>query len=184
MPDGLKWNETSRAPAPGMLVAFDGPSAPATRAWIGLIAALTSLPFGKLVFEDPQGNPSWVKALPILFGAAGIALIVQGVPGAHKGRIEVDAARLRVVPSSPFALEVEVPLAQIDYFSSDTEETDYEVQTAGGRTPLREMRFRVFVYRADGRRHALAMFGDRSAAMFMAQRLDGLVERARTGRIG
>jgi hypothetical protein len=180
VPEGLVWNETRPPTGAGAVVVFDGPGASATRAWVGLIAVFSAVLFGKLVFG--HDDPWWVNAMPIALGGAGVSVIVQGVPGAHKGRIEVDAARMHVVPSSPFAIELEVPLVDVDYFSSDSETTGYQAKIAGGSRSLAEIRFRVYVYRRDGRRHTLAMFGEQSAAVFMAQRLEGLIERARAGR--
>jgi len=180
MPVGLAWNETRPPVGAGVIVLFDGPGASATRAWVGLIAISSAVLFGKLVFDG--SNPWWVNAMPIVLGIAGVSVIVQGVPGPHKGRIEVDATRMHVVPSSPFAIELEVPIADVDYFSSDSEETGYQARIVGGSRSLAEIRFRVYVYRRDGRRHTLAMFGEQSAAVFMAQRLEGLIERARAGR--
>ncbi len=179
MPEGLVWNET-RAGSGGLQVVFDGPSASATRAWVGVVGALSAVLLARLVYGRLE--PWWVRAMPLVLGLSAIALIVQGIPGPHKGRIEVDGARLRFVPSSPFAIEIEVPIADVDYFSTDSEETGYQVQAVGAPRAQDEVRFRVFVYRRDGRRHTLAMFGEQSPAMFMAQRLEGLLERARAGR--
>ncbi len=180
MPEGLVWNETRVAGSAAVRVVFDGPGASATRAWVGVVGAVSAVQFGKLVYAHP--NPWWVNAMPVILALAGLSFVVQGIPGPHKGHIEVDGARLRVVPSSPFAIELEVPLADVDYFSTDSEETGYEVQAVGAPRAQLEVRFRVFVYRRDGRRHTLAMFGEQPPAMFMAQRLEGLLERARAGR--
>lgn len=180
MPEGLVWNETRAAGSGALNIAFDGPGASATRAWVGVIGITSAMLLGRLVFGPP--NPWWVHAMPILLGLSGIALVVQGVPGPHKGRIEVDGARMHFVPSSPFAIELEVPLAEVDYFSTDTEETGYQFQAVGAPRARAEVRFRVFVYQRGGRRHTLAMFGEQSPAMFMAQRLEGVLERARAKR--
>ena len=181
MPEALTWNETRSPAKPGVRVAFDGPSAPKRRVWIGLFVAAFAAFFVKLTYAQP--NPSWARAVPILILCAGIGLMAQGMPGPHSGRIELDGALLRLVPSGLYAigLKLEVFLVDIEYFTSDSQTSTMEIDSNGGTMTVEEVRFRVYLYRTDGRRHILAMFGEKATAEAMVQSLEGLVTRARAG---
>lgn len=181
MAAALTWNEARPTARPGVRVRFDGVGAPTRRVWIGLFVAAFSGIFVKLVYAQP--NPPWAHAVPLLIMCAGIGLMAQGMPGPHKGRIEVDGALMRFIPSGLYAiaLKLEVFLVDIEAFSSDSQTTTMEIDANGGTMMVDEVRFRVYLHRSDGRRHILAMFGEKATAEAMVQSLEGLVTRARAG---
>jgi hypothetical protein len=192
VPAALTWNETRPAARPGVQVTFDGPGAPTRRVWLGLFTAGFAGVFVKLVYAQP--NPTWAHAVPLIILCAGVGLMVQGMPGPHSGRIDIEDGRLRLTPPGLYAvaLKLEVLLAEIDYFSSDAQTTTSELVVGGGMQPavytpprsemqVDEVRYRVFLHRNDGRRHILAVFGERATADAMVQSLEGLVTRARAG---
>ena len=173
MPERLSWQETKRPS--GASVIFAGPAASAARAWVGLSAVAVAAMFAYLAYLAPNAKPvtrePWFRLAPIVLALAGVSLFFSEYPGISAGTLDVDGARVRIDPIPAWRLRVEVPLAKIDYVATESGEA-----TGTGR-------FRVRLTLRDGRRSTLAIFGDADAALFMSQRLEALLERARSSNV-
>lgn len=175
MPTRLQWQETKRPG--GAVVTFDGPGMPPSRAWAGLGTLPVAAYLAWLAYYAPNPKPvtheAWFRLAPIILALAGVALFFSEFPGVHAGVLDIDRARIVVDPIPSWRLRVEVPLAGIDYV---TTQSDSGETTGTGR-------FRVRVVMRDGRRTTLATFTESDAALFMTQRLEALLERARSSAI-
>jgi hypothetical protein len=89
----------------------------------------------------------------------------------------VDGARVLIDPSSRFAAAQELALDLVDYFAAQT-----EIQTTldqRRRVEIEIVRwYEVHVHLKSGEKRVVAGFREREHALFVAQRLDALVERA------
>jgi hypothetical protein len=170
----LTWQETKQPG--GASVVFDGPAPSAMRVWGGISAVFTAALFVYFTYFTPHPKPvtkeAFFRFAPYVLVFAGIALAVSEFPGINAAKLDIDRIRIRVVPAAGWRLEFDVPIAGIDYVSSETEDEE----SAG------KGRFRVRAHMRDGSRKTLAMFGDADSALFMSQRLEALLERARDMR--
>ena len=170
----LAWQETKQPG--GATVVFQGPPAAAVRVWVGLSALFTSALFVYFIYFPTHPKPvtqePFFRVMPAVMSIAGLSLIFSEFPGVNAGTLEVNPTQIRVVPAASWRLETMVFVANIDYVSAETEE---EEGSGKGR-------FRVRVTLRDGSKKTLAMFGDADSALFMSQRLDALIERARSTR--
>ncbi len=166
----LAWQETKERG--GARVVFAGPPASPARAWLGasavVLAAMLVYFTYVPVHPKPITHDSLMRLMPVVLAIAGISLVVGQFPGVSAGTLEVIRPRIKVVPAASWRLEYEVPIAEIDHVSAETEDDD------GGKG-----RFRVYAMTRSGRK-ALAMFADADSALFMAQRLEALIDRARS----
>ena len=176
MPARITWQETKRPG--GASITFDGPAPSASRVWVGLCTLPTAAYLAYLSYYAPNPKPvtheQWFRVAPFLLVIAGIVLVFSEYPGVHAGKLEIDAARIAIDPIPGWRLRIEVPVPQIDYVTADTEDAG----DPGGTG-----RFRVRVMMRDGRRTTLAMFGESESALFMSQRLEALLDRARAFRV-
>jgi hypothetical protein len=167
----LTWQE-AKVPG-GSDVAFDGEPPTILRVWGGVSALFTAALFVYLTHFTPHPKPvtqlAFFRFAPVLLAAAGIALAVSEWPGIAAGKLHIDRKQIHLVPAAGWRLERRWPIAGIDYVSCDTE--DEEPRGAG--------RFRVRAHMKNGERANIAMFGDADSALFMSQRLEALLERAR-----
>jgi hypothetical protein len=174
----LSWQE--QVVANEATVTFDGPAVSRSVLWAGITAAACAAFFGYLVWYAPRRTPlpsfMWFKLAPLLLIAAAIALVWRGIPGASAGRIDVVGGRFRLVATRGFGSSIDVSLGDIDYFAGAGD--DQAIDQAKPISPEWD-RFRVFAYLRDGRRVAVATFREPEPALFMAQRLDALMERLR-----
>jgi hypothetical protein len=167
----LNWHET-KVPG-GADVEFDGPPPSAMRVWGGLSALFTAALFIYVTYFPDHPNP--VTKLPVfrfapaVLALAGVALAVSEWPGVGAGKLRIDRKHIHLVPAAGWRLERRFPIAGIDYVSCDTEDEE----------PRGKGRFRVRVHMKNGERANLAMFGDADSALFMSQRMEALLERAR-----
>lgn len=170
----LAWNETKLAG--GAKVVFEGPSAAPTRAWVGVSAIFTAALFVYFIYFPAHPKPvtkeAFFRLMPAVLAIAGLSLVVGQFPGVSAGTLEVDRTQIKIVPAASWRLETMVFIANIDYVTAETE--DEEAVGKG--------RFRVRVTLRDGSKKTLAMFGDADSALFMSQRLEALVDRARSFR--
>jgi hypothetical protein len=171
----LSWHETKKPG--GAVVTFAGPAASAQRAWVGLSVIATAAVFAYLAFFAPNPKPvtqkPWFRVAPVVLALAGLSLTWVEFPGICAGTLDIDHARVRIDPVPSWRLRVEVAVAQIDYVAAESEDGE-----SGDRG-----RFRVRVRTRAGARKTLATFGDAEAALFMSQRLEALLERARAARV-
>lgn len=169
MAEKLSWQETKRVG--GASVLFAGPAASAARAWVGACMILAAALFAYLAYLDPNAKPTarqpWFRLTPILLVLAGGALVVSEWPGVSAGTLDVDRARIRIDPVPGWRLRIEVPLTKVTAVTTESGEA------------MGTGRHRVRVIFRDGSRATLATFAEGDAALFMAQRLESLVERAR-----
>ncbi|HEY1958719.1 MAG TPA: hypothetical protein VGH28_24050 [Polyangiaceae bacterium] len=173
MSEKIAWQETKRPG--GTSVTFAGPAASAARAWVGAAMIAAAALFGYLAYLEPNAKPAahqpWFRVAPIVLVLAGVALAATEWPGISAGTLDVDRARIRIEPAAAWRLQVEVPLANVEAVATESGDA-----TGTGR-------FRVRVTLRDGTRTTLAIFGEADAALFMAQRLEGLIDRARATQI-
>jgi hypothetical protein len=171
----MTWNE--EVVADKATVSFGGPKTSRSVLWAGVTAALCAAFFGYLIWYTPHRKPlpQLVRPVPAVMLIAAGVLVWRGMPGAHAGRITVESGQFRVIPKG-IGRAVDVALAEIDYFAGSGD--DQAIDLAKPISPEWD-RFRVFVYLRDGRRRTVATFRDPQPALFMAQRLDALVERMR-----
>jgi hypothetical protein len=167
----LTWQE-AKVPG-GANVAFDGPPPSAMRLWGGISAVFTAALFVYFTYFPDHPKPvtkeAFFRFAPAVLAIAGIALAVSEWPGVAAGKLNIDRKHIHLVPDAGWRLERRFPIAGIDYVSCDTE--DEEPRGAG--------RFRVRAHMKNGERANIAMFGDADSALFMSQRLEALLERAR-----
>ncbi len=167
----LAWQET-KVPG-GSNVVFDGTPPSVMRVWGGVSAIFTAALFIYVTYFPDHPNP--VTKLPVfrfapaVLALAGVALAVSEWPGVAAGKLNIDRKHIHLVPAAGWRLERRFPIAGIDYVSSDTED---EESSGKGR-------FRVRAHMKNGERATIAMFGDADSALFMSQRLEALLERAR-----
>jgi hypothetical protein len=166
----LNWQE-EKVPG-GASVVFDGPPPSAMRVWGGLSAIFTAALFIYFTYFPDHPKPvtkeTFFRFAPAVLAIAGLALAVSEWPGIAAGKLHIDRMRIHLVPAAGWRLERHVPVAGIDYVSCDEDEES----TGKGR-------FIVRAHMRDGRRSTIAMFGDADSALFMSQRLEALLERAR-----
>jgi hypothetical protein len=155
----LAWQET-KVPG-GSNVVFDGPPPSVMRVWGGVSAMFTA--------ANPVTRLAVFRFAPAVLAIAGVALAVSEWPGVAAGKLNIDRKHIHLVPAAGWRLERRYPIAGIDYVSSDTED---EESSGKGR-------FRVRAHMKNGERATIAMFGDADSALFMSQRMEALLERAR-----
>ena len=170
----LTWQET-KVPG-GANVVFDGLPASTMRLWGGVSAVFTAALFVYFTYFPTHPKPvtkeAFFRVMPAVLAIAGVALAVSEWPGVSSGKLAIDRTLVHLVPAAGWRLERRFPIAGIDYFSCDTED---EESSGKGR-------FRVRAHMRNGDRATLAMFGDADSALFMSQRLEALLDRARDMR--
>jgi len=167
----LTWQET-KVPG-GADVAFDGPPPSAMRVVGGLSAIFTAALFVYFTYFPDHPKPvtkeAFFRFAPAMLAIAGVALAVSEWPGIAAGKLHIDRKQIHLVPTAGWRLERRWPIAGIDYVSCDTED-----QESGGKG-----NFRVRAHMKNGERANIAVFGDADSALFMSQRLEALLERAK-----
>lgn len=167
----LGWQET-KVPG-GANVVFDGLPPFMLRVWGGVSAIFTAALFVYFTYFPEHPKPVTKEAffhfMPAVLALAGVALVISEWPGVSAGKLQIDRKHVHLVPNAGWRLERRFPISGIDYVSCDTE--DQESSGTG--------RFRVRVHMKNGQRATLAMFGDADSALFMSQRMEALLERAR-----
>lgn len=176
-PHALQWSERIRPN--GGAVTFRGPRPPThPGAWLVVVAALTLLS-GSTVFGGRQLKPT-VELIGglVLVGALFWKWRTAAVSAAV---VDVDSMRLRIDPVGLLARTREVPLAAIDYFAAQTEIEGGTSTNLNGRSTRIELYrwYPIFLYLGSGERFVVTAFGDRDCALFVAQRLDMLAQRAK-----
>jgi len=173
----ISWNE--QIAGASATVNFEGPPTSRSVLWAGVVASGCAAFLGYMIWFAPHKTPlaPWLRLVPVPLVIAGLLLLVRGMPGAHAGRITVENGRFRMVVMGGLGLDVDVGLADIDYFAGSGVD-DQSIERPSSVSPEWD-RFRVYVYTRDRRRLTLATFGEAQPAVFMAQRLDSLVERMR-----
>lgn len=167
----LAWQET-KVPG-GATVVFEGQPPSVLRVYGGLSAIFTAALFIYFTYVPDHPKPvtkeTFFHFAPAVLAIAGVALAVSEWPGVAAGKLNIDRKHIHLVPVAGWRLERRWPIAGIDYISCDTE--DEEGSGKG--------RFRVRAHMKNGERTDIAMFGDADSALFMSQRLEALLERAR-----
>jgi len=167
----LSWQET-KMPG-GANVVFDGEPPSVMRVWGGLSAIFTAALFVYFIYVPDHPKPvtkeAFFRFMPAVLAIAGVALAISEWPGISMGKLQIDRKFIHLVPAASWRVERRYPIAGIDYVSSDTED---EESSGKGR-------FRVRAHMKNGQRATIAMFGDADSALFMSQRLEALLERAR-----
>ncbi|HEX4512819.1 MAG TPA: hypothetical protein VH054_04760 [Polyangiaceae bacterium] len=167
----LAWQET-KVPG-GSNVVFDGAPPSVLRVWGGLSALFTAALFVYFTYFPSHPKPvtreAFFRFAPAVLALAGVALMVSEWPGIAAGKLALDRKHIHLVPAAGWRLERRFPIAGIDYVSCDTEDEE-----RGGKG-----RFRVRAHMKNGERATLAMFGAADDALFMSQRMEALLERAR-----
>ena len=157
----------------GADVAFDGPPPSLLRVWGGISAIFTAALFVYITYFRDHPHPvtkeSFFRVMPAVLVISGVALAISEWPGIAAGKLHIDRKHIHLVPAAGWRLERRWPIAGIDYVSCDTEDEE-----GGGKG-----RFRVRAHMKNGERADIAMFGDADSALFMSQRLEALLERAK-----
>lgn len=172
MPDRIAWNE--QVVGDRATVTFDGPAMSRSVLLTGLTATGCAAFLAFVVLRN--ATQPLLHLLPVPLVIAGVLLVWRGLPGAHSGRIEIGAGRFHVVMMSGMAIDVDVPLQAVDYFAGGGDEQ--AIDRAKPVSPEWD-RYRVYVYTHDRRKLTVATFGQPEPALFMAQRLESLVEKVR-----
>ncbi len=176
-PPALEWSERIRPS--GGTVMFRGPR-PRTHFGVLLIVMIGFLGLSFRAVAGPINHPRTtigVATAIILIAALAWKWRTSSVSAAT---VDIDGARLRVEPDGLFARPRTVPLAQVDYFAAQTEIETQSVTTWGPPRRVEAYRwYPIFVYIGSGERVTLAAFGDRECALFVAQRLDIVAQRAK-----
>ena len=167
----LTWQE-EKVPG-GATVVFEGERPSVMRVWGGLSALFTAALLVYITYFRDHPHPvtkeSFFRIMPAVLVLSGIALAVSEWPGVAAGKLNIDRKHIHLVPAAGWRLERRFPIAGIDYVSCDTEDAE----------PRGNGRFRVRAHMKNGERANIAMFGDADSALFMSQRLEALLERAR-----
>ena len=170
----LTWQET-KVPG-GANVSFDGLPPSVMRVWGGISALFTAALFVYFTYFPEHPKPvtkeAFFRFAPAVLAIAGIALAFSEWPGVAAGKLVIDRKQIHLIPVASWRLERRFPIAGIDYVSCDTEDEESSGQG----------RFRVRAHMKNGQRATIAMFGDHDSALFMSQRLEALLERARDFR--
>ncbi len=175
MSNKLVWQETKQPG--GATVVFQGTPASPVRAWLGVSAIVFAAMLVYFTYFPTHPKPvtkeAFIRVMPAVLSIAGMSLIIGQMPGISAGTLHVGehafGARIRVVPAAGWRLETEVPIADIEHVSCETEDDDGK-----------EGRYRVYAMTRSSGRRTIAMFADADSALFMAQRLEALLERARS----
>ncbi|HSQ66845.1 MAG TPA: hypothetical protein VLM85_26680 [Polyangiaceae bacterium] len=178
-PAELQWEERVRPD--GATISFVGRP---PRTHFGVVAIfLTAL----AVFQIRvlATTPHWARVRPTawlimtMFGAM-FAGWRWTATSTFAARVDVDGKRVRLEPASRLRSAREIPLADADQFLAETE---IQTKSMGGYQPSRRVEtqrwYAVHLDTRGGERVVIASFADRECALFIAQRLDLLTERAK-----
>jgi len=177
-PRGLEWSERIHANGGG--ATFSGPP-PTTRyglAFILVVAFMGFIASGVRTARHP--GKDLAELMPLGLFAAFLAYKWR-TSAVSAAVVDVDASRVRIEPVGTLVCLREIPLGNVDYFAAETE---IEMRDAGGwesrRRWVESYRwYPVFLHLASGERIVIAAFAERECALFIAQRLDMLAERAK-----
>jgi hypothetical protein len=140
---------------------------------LGLVFVLVALP---AVFFGTHRRAIVALVIGLVF--LGVAVWRRWGKGVASGAlIDVDGTRVHIDPASRFIAPRDLPLGGVDYFAAETEietiinqQRHVEVETSRW--------YAVHVHLKTGEKQPIASFAERDHALFVAQRLDALIERA------
>jgi len=177
-PRGLEWSERIHASGGG--ATFSGPP-PTTRYGLGFIGVVAFMGFtASGAWTAPHPGKDLAELIPLGLFAAVLAYKWR-TSAVSAATVEVDASRVRVDPVGMLVRPKEIPLASVDYFAAQTQIEMRDASAWEGRRRWVESYrwYPVFLYLASGERMVVAAFAERECALFIAQRLDMLAERAK-----
>jgi hypothetical protein len=178
-PPGLEWLEHIRPN--GGAVTFRG-RRPPTYFGVWLVIVLAGAIFlasGASAGRRAGKELSAAIAMTVLAGFLAWRWRTSAVSA---GDVDVDGSRVRVEPVGMLARARDFPLASVDYFAAETEIEMREASTWDGRRRRVESYrwYPVYARLTTGERVAVAAFAEREQALFLAQRLQMLTERAKS----
>ena len=108
------------------------------RAWLGVSAVVFAAMLVYFTYVPAHPKPitqeSFMRLMPAVLGIAGVSLVIGQFPGVSAGTLEVLGPRIKVVPAASWRLEFEVPVAEVEHVSAETEDEERATKVASAST--------------------------------------------------